>query len=371
MPRGSRDGRRLILSLFGLLLAGCAAVGPQASEAPPLWSEAQEAAPDPGLVRMNEALVRLAERLRPALVQVRVQGDAPRSPAPPAPEGPRPPDPRRGLGSGFLISPEGYLVTNHHVVTDAPRVEVRLADGRRFRAQVIGRDPRTDLALLKIDAPGPLPTLPIGDSDQARVGEFVLALGHPFGLDQTVSFGIVSRRGPGRAGDTGAGFDFIQTDAAVNPGNSGGPLVNMAGQVIGVNSMASRGGSIGFAIPSNLVKSLLPQLQARGRVQWGWLGVSIEEVSEELAGTLGLAEAKGVLVNRVLPGQPAERAGIKARDIILSLDGAPVAQPRDLIRLVSMTPVGKKVEVGVLRDGKSERLTVEIGEYKEPEERPQ
>jgi serine protease Do len=360
-----------IVGLLGLSLAGCAAVEPPASLAPPLWSEVREAEPEPGLARLNEALARLAERLRPALVQVRARPDAAGAPAAPAPEGQRPPERRRGLGSGFMIGPDGYLVTNHHVVADAPRIEVRLADGRLFRAQVVGRDARTDLALLKIQAPGPLPTLPLGDSDRARVGEFVLALGNPFGLEQSVSFGIVSRRGPGRAGDTAPGFEFIQTDAAVNPGNSGGPLVNMAGQVIGVNSMASRGGSIGFAIPSNLVKALLPQLHARGRAQWGWLGVGIEEVSEELAATLGLPEPKGVLVNRVLPGQPADRGGIKAKDIILSIDGVPVAQPRDLVRLVSTTPVGKKVEVGLLRDGKAERVTVEIGEYHEPEDRPQ
>ena len=203
----------------------------------------------------------------------------------------RPPRPRRArppgtqgrrsssarLRIGLHHPPDGYIVTNAHVVEDSDRIQIRLSDGRRFEGRLIGQDNRVDLALLKIEATG-LPVAALGDSNKLRVGEFVLALGHPFGLEQTVSFGIVSRKGAALQ-SAAPGFDFVQTDAAVNPGNSGGPLVNMAGEVVGVNSMAARNGSIGFAIPVNLVKALLPQLAGRAG-RWGWLGVSIAEISD-------------------------------------------------------------------------------------------
>jgi serine protease Do len=355
--------------VLGLLAALLAAGAPAAAQ--PLWTESQGAAPPPEIARLNDLMHELAERLKPALVQVRVRRTAAEQPegseTPGSPH--RPPDEgRRTSGSGFLIRHDGYLVTNAHVVEGAERIQVRLADGRRFDGRLVGQDNRVDLALVKIEGAG-LPTAALGDSNRLRVGEFVLALGHPFGLEQTVSFGIVSRKGAPLL-VAAPGFDFIQTDAAVNPGNSGGPLVNMAGEVVGVNSMAARGGSIGFAIPVNLVKSLLPQLAEKGKVEWGWLGVSITEVAEEDAGKYGLPEPRGVLIRRVMEGQPAEQGGVKAEDVVLGVDGAPVEGPRDLQRIISTTPVGRKVKLQVVREGKPTELEVTVGAYQEPPSRP-
>src|SRR5213079_1360933 len=256
----------------------------------------------PELARVNALLADLAEHLRPALVHVRVlravEGEAARE---------EPDEPRRGTGSGFVIEPGGLIVTNAHVVEGAETIQVRLFDGRRFAGNVVGRDDRVDLALIRIDGATNLTVLPLGDSNRLRVGEFVLALGHPFGLEQSVSFGIVSRKGAPLV-VAAPGFDFIQTDAAINPGNSGGPLVNMAGEVIGVNSMAARNGTIGFAIPINLVKGLLPQLASTGKVQWGWLGVGIAEIGDEDMPKYGLKEPRGVLIRSVVAGSPPIKA---------------------------------------------------------------
>jgi serine protease Do len=246
-------------------------------------------------------------------------------------------------------------------------VEVRLATGRRLPGMVVGRDRRVDLALVKVDTPARLPVLPLGDSNALRVGELVLALGHPFGLEQTVSFGIVSRKGA-PLGAAAPGFDYVQTDAAVNPGNSGGPLVNVAGQVVGVNSMAARNGSIGFAIPVNLVKGLLPQLLAKGKVEWGWLGVRIDEITEENAPEFGLHAPRGVGIASVMPGQPAAQGGLRARDVVVSIDGREVATPRELQRLIASTPAGTTVRITLLREGQEQQLPVTVGRYPDPEE---
>ena len=287
--------------------------------------------------------------------------------APTSEEGQEPQE-RRASGSGFIIDSEGVIVTNAHVVEDVNTAQVRLFDGRRFTGKVIGRDSRVDLALLRLDGVKGLPTLALADSNRVRVGEFVLALGHPFGLEHTVSFGIVSRKGAPLT-VAAPGFDFIQTDAAINPGNSGGPLVNMAGQVIGVNSMAARNGSIGFAIPSNVVKMLTPQLIAKGQVEWGWLGVSITEVGDDDVPRLKLRDSRGVLIRSVMPGEPADQGGVRPNDVIVALDGSPLDGPRDLQRVVASTPVGKKIRVTVLRDGREQQLDVTIGRYKATEER--
>jgi serine protease Do len=272
------------------------------------------------------------------------------------------PEPRRSSGSGFIIDPAGVIVTNAHVVEDVESAQVRLLDGRRFTAKVIGRDDRVDLALLRIDGAKDLPTLRFGDANRVRVGEFVLALGHPFGLEHTVSFGIVSRKGAPLT-VAAPGFDFIQTDAAINPGNSGGPLVNMAGEVIGVNTMAARNGSIGFAIPSNLVQTLVPQLATKGHVEWGWLGVSITEIPEDDLVKLKLQDPRGVLIRSVMPGEPADQGGVKPNDVILALDGTKLEGPRDLQRIVAAAPVGKKIRVTLLRDGREQDVEVTIGRY--------
>lgn len=355
--------RGLLLPMLSVaLLVGCAGSVPAAG---PLWQEGKSGAVPPEIARLNDLLSDLSERLKSGLVQIRVQRREP----PPA-EGAAPqesPDERmrRAAGSGFLIREDGLMVTNAHVVEGAERIQVKLADGRRFQGKLVGIDNRVDLALVTIEGVKSLPVLSLGDSNRLRVGEFVLALGHPFGLEQTVSFGIVSRKGAPLTA-AAPGFDFIQTDASVNPGNSGGPLVNMAGEVVGVNSMAARGGSIGFAIPVNLVKALLPQLAGKGKVEWGWLGVGIDEVSEEDITRLGLRESRGVLIRQVMPGQPAEAGGVKTMDVVLAVDGSRVNAPRDLQRIISTTPVGKTVTLTVIRGGKEAELQVTVGLYQEP-----
>src|SRR5262245_31870283 len=350
-------GRWIIGLSIGVALAGPAAGQPSGS----LWRESEGAAPEPELVRLNQALTRLADQLRPALVQIRVQ----RPTEEPDPEE----GPRRALGSGFVIHPSGYIVTNAHVVERSSSVQVRLASGRRLTWAVIGRDRRVDLALLNVEVPEPLPVLPLGDSERLAVGELVLALGHPFGLEQTVSLGIVSRKGaPLQA--AAPGFDFIQTDAAVNPGNSGGPLVDMSGRVVGVNTMAARNGSIGFAIPINLIKSLLPQLLAKGSVEWGWLGVRIDEITEDNVKDYGLDVPRGVGIEGVLPGQPAAAAGLRAKDVVLEVDGRSIASPRELQRVIATTPVGTAVKLSVWRDGQPQDLTVTIGRFPEEDATP-
>jgi len=353
-----RTALRLPLALIVAftLASGCAAPMADAE------TRAPAAGAPPELARFNDLLASLAERLKPALVHVRVRREVSTE------EGREPQEPRRASGSGFVIEPDGLIVTNAHVVDGVDAAQVRLFDGRRFTGKVIGRDGRVDLALLRIEGVSGLPTLSLGDSNGLRVGEFVLALGHPFGLEHTVSFGIVSRKGSPLT-VAAPGFDFIQTDAAINPGNSGGPLVNMAGQVVGVNSMAARNGSIGFAIPANLVKMLVPQLVAKGRVDWGWLGVGITEVSDEDLPRLGLREARGVLIRSVMPGEPAAQGGVKENDVFLALDGTRLEGPRDLQRVVASTPVGKKVRITLWRDGKEHDLEVTIGKYQDPEER--
>jgi serine protease Do len=363
MP-ASRPRALPLLVVLLLLVSGCAGAGGM-DTANTYWSEGQpSASPAPELARFNSLLADLAEQLRPGLVHIRVRRGPDKKEAKEAEESPG--EPRRTSGSGFVIDPSGLIVTNAHVIEGADWLQVRLADGRRFNGKVIGSDNRVDLALVRIEGASGLNVLPLGDSNRLRVGEFVLALGHPFGLEQSVSFGIVSRKGAPLMVAV-PGFDFIQTDAAINPGNSGGPLVNMAGQVVGVNSMAARNGSIGFAIPVNLVKLLVPQLATRGRVEWGWLGVSIAEITDEDVERLRLPDTRGVLIRGVMPGEPADRGGVKAEDVIVALDGNRLEGPRDLQRVVSSTPVGKKVRVILVRSGRETEVEVTIGAYKERE----
>lgn len=361
-----RSARRIAIWLVvgvALTMVGCATTAPSGN---PLWREGGGGVVPPEIARLNDLLSQLAERLKPALVQVRVRR-AQREGKPPESQ-PPPEERRRTSGSGFLVREDGLLVTNAHVVEGAERIEVKLADGRRFQGKLLGSDSRVDLALVRIEGVSGLAVLPLGDSNRLRVGEFVLALGHPFGLEQTVSFGIVSRKGaPLRA--AAPGFDYIQTDAAVNPGNSGGPLVSMAGEVVGINTLAARNGSIGFAIPINLVKGLLPQLAEKGEVAWGWLGVGIDEVSDEDAPKLGLREPRGALIRQVMAGQPADQGGLKAMDVVLAVDGSPVDAPRDLQRIIALTPVGKTVTLTVQRDGKETAVPVTVGRYQEQESR--
>ena len=357
----SRSRRPVLLAVILTIVLLASALPQSAAQETKYWREDTVVTPAPELARFNQLLADLTEQLRPALVHVRVR----RTPGKDGDEE-GPGEPRRSSGSGFIIEPSGLIVTNSHVVEDADSLQVRLADGRRFTGKVVGQDRRVDIALVKIEGATALPTLPLGDSNRVRVGEFVLALGHPFGLEQSVSFGIVSRKGTPLT-VAAPGFDYIQTDAAINPGNSGGPLVNMAGQVVGVNSMAARNGSIGFAIPANLVKLLVPQLATKGKVEWGWLGVSIAEIGDDDLDRLKLREARGVLVRGVMPGEPADQGGVKPDDVIIALDGTTLEAPRDLQRVVSTTPVGKRVRVVLLREGQETELEVTIGLYQERE----
>ena len=261
----------------------------------------------------------------------------------------------RSMGSGFVINANGHIVTNNHVVEGATEIIVKLSDGRELTAKVIGRDPKTDLALLKVEATG-LPTIALGDSSELKVGEPVMAIGNPFGLEQTVTTGIVSATG--RVIGQGPYDDFVQTDTSINPGNSGGPLINARGQAIGINAaiFSQTGGSvgIGFAIPSNQAKTVVTQLAETGRVSRSWLGVSIQPLTPELAKGFSIAETKGALVTSVTDDSPAAKAGIKQGDVITEYDGRKVNGSDDLPRLVAETTAGRDVPVTVVREGKTD-----------------
>ena len=270
------------------------------------------------------------------------------------------------LGSGFIIDPRGYIVTNNHVVANAEKVTVIFQDQSQHPAKVVGRDQRTDLALLKIKADKPLPYVSWGDSDNAKVGDWVVAVGNPFGLGGTVTAGIISALG--RNINEGPYDDFLQIDAPINRGNSGGPTFDLAGQVVGINTAiySPSGGSvgIGFAIPSNLAKYVVGELEAHGSVTWGWLGVAIQNISPAIAKSLGLnpEQPEGALVASVVGGSPAAKAGLKSGDVILSADGRPIRGAHDLPRLVAETPVGKTLKLSVVRDSQPQTIAATIGE---------
>ncbi len=268
------------------------------------------------------------------------------------------------LGSGFIISPDGYIVTNYHVISKADEIKVILKGGKHsYKAKVIGTDPETDLALLKINAGRKLPYLKFGDSDKIRPGDWVIAIGNPFGLDHTVTAGIISAKG--RVIGAGPYDDFLQTDASINPGNSGGPLLNMKGEVIGINTaIVASGQGIGFAIPSNMAKHIIAQLKKYKKVKRGWLGVTIQDVDENTAKALGLPEAKGALVASVIPGDPADKAGIKVGDVIISVNGKPVQDSRDLTRKIGNFAPGTRIKITVWRHGELKDFWVKLGERK-------
>ena len=268
----------------------------------------------------------------------------------------------RGAGSGFIISKDGYIVTNNHVIEGAQKITVKLADGRTFKAEVVGKDSFSDLALLKIPADN-LPVLPLGDSNLLRVGEWVIAIGNPFGLTHTVTVGVVSAKGRSGIGITDV-EDFIQTDAAINPGNSGGPLLNLKGEVIGVNTaIFTRSGGymgIGFAIPINLVKNVVEQLKTKGKVERGWLGVVIQDLTTDLAKELGIKATEGVLITEVMEDSPAKKAGLKENDVIVSFNGKPVKSASELRSLVLQTKPGTTVELEILRGAEKKVIKVKI-----------
>jgi len=333
--------------------------------AAPFWKEEPGTAPLPPQLGV---WVELARLVKPAVVNVgTTQRTAPRG----GPEDffrrffgeptPGPPE-RQSLGSGIVVSPDGYVVTNMHVVRGAGAIVVRLADHSEHRARLVGGDPRTDIALLKIDA-GRLPTLPFGDSDQAQVGEPVMAIGNPFGLELTITTGIVSAKE--RFIGTGPYDDFIQTDASINPGNSGGPLVDTRGALIGINTaiFSQSGGSIGigFAIPVNIAKDVLPQLRATGTVVRGYLGIAVAPVPPEVRRALALPPQRGALVADVVSRSPAAAAGLVPGDVITALQDAPVQSPTDLTRRVARTPPGTRVTLAIVDENGERRATATLG----------
>ncbi len=342
--------------------------------ADPLWTEIS----DGPAARKAESLpdfVDLAARLSPAVVNVSTeQKNLPKVGAPPASDGGDPgdrfgqpfadedPSLPESVGSGFIISRDGFILTNEHVVEGAQRIKVTLQDGRQFRARVTGRDDKTDVALIKIDASGHLPIAPLGDSDGLRVGAWVIAIGNPFGFDHSVTAGIVSAKGRFIPGNYD---DFIQTDASINPGNSGGPLIDQHGAVVGVNSaIYTRSGSsmgIGFAVPVNLIKDELPQLRSRGSVVRGWLGVYIEPVSQTQAEAAGLSAPHGALVEQTIDDSPARAAGLRRGDIIVGFNQHEIGESQELPLMVGAVPVGHSAMLTVIRDRITRKVPIVIG----------
>jgi Do/DeqQ family serine protease len=275
----------------------------------------------------------------------------------------RPPrEESRASGSGLIVDPAGYILTNNHVIENAQEITVRLSDARKFQARLVGRDPKTDLAVLKVDSPTPLPVADLGDSDHLRVGQWAIAIGNPFGLDRTVTVGIISATARTRVGVT-TYESFIQTDASINPGNSGGPLLNIDGKVIGINTaIVATGQGIGFSIPINMAKEVMQQLITRGRVVRGWLGIVIQDLTDELASSFGVGELEGVLVSDVMKGGPAESSGLKPGDIIVELGGVKITEVPELQRRVAAVTPGESITLKVIRERQPISVVVGLGE---------
>lgn len=373
-----RAQRLIVGILLGALWLVPSAAAAQSSSAAGKVSDSKAI-----LHAMEDAFAAVADRVTPSVVNVSVKSrKVPPGESGQPPEGEQrfrdffgpefydrffkrrsPREEARSMGSGVIVDARGYILTNAHVVEGAAEIEVRLSDDRKFAATVVGRDPKTDLAVVKIDSgAAPLPAATLGDSDKLRTGQWAIAIGNPFGLDRTVTVGIISATGRTRVGV--ATYEaFIQTDASINPGNSGGPLLNLDGRVIGINTaIVSLGQGIGFAIPINMAREVMTQLIAKGRVVRGWLGISIQELTEELAAGFGVPGKGGVLIADVLKDGPAEAAGLKRGDIIVDLGGATVKTVPDLQKRVAAIRPGRDVTVGVLRDRKISKLTVKIGE---------
>jgi serine protease Do len=350
---------------------------------PPTQARATTPAPIAAAEALQSAFVSVADRVRPAVVHIGTLQVA-RVRRPPLMPGPNADDPffkdffdqffgrsgpgRReefqtpGLGSGVIVDKRGYVLTNFHVVRGADAVTVRLADKQEFRGRIVGSDSKTDIAIIKFDAPADVRVASLGNSDTLRVGEWAIAIGNPFGLDQTVTVGVVSATGRADVG-IATYENFIQTDASINPGNSGGPLVNLRGEVIGINTaIVATGQGIGFAIPANMVKRVTAQLIDRGRVQRGWIGVALQPMSPELAQAMGVPDARGAIVARVYPGSPAETAGLAQNDVIVGFDGAPVEDYHQLQRMSSEAEVGRTVKLDVVRRKEKKSLVLKVAE---------
>jgi serine protease Do len=304
-----------------------------------LWHQGDPNDGDPDLERLNQAFIRMAEKVRQAVVHVRVE-------------------PTKTRGSGFIISPQGYILTAQHVVNDAKEIEIRLANRQRVRGEIVAADAQIDFAIIKIRGEQEFPVLPLSDSDALKVGEFVGSLGYPFGLDSSLHVGIVSRRG--KRQNTSAAFDHIQVDSPANSGESGGPLVNMKGHVVGMITQASEKGTIGFAVPINVIKVMIPRVMRGERIAWGWLGVKLSDLTLDTAEGLGVSPVRGVLVSSVLANQPADRAGVLSRDVILSVDDVAVDRPSEVLRVIKGTEVGDEVALTIFRKGETFVVPVKL-----------
>jgi len=364
--RTIRRSRVLASVLFGCWVCSFAVGSPVFADAIQLWSEKPgrtlQARDSLGLSLFSD----LAEKLSPAVVNIRVLervpvqpfGDFPWGNVPNAPGVP-PSDQfrQKGEGSGFIINKEGLILTNAHVIDGSDEIQVGLKNGRLFRGQVIGVDKITDVGLVKIQSPEPLPILPLGSSERLKIGEWVMAIGSPFGLEQSVTVGIVSAKG--RSLGRSSFDDFIQIDAAINPGNSGGPLINTRGEVVGINSMIlAQGQGLGFSLPIDLVKRILPQLSETGKVARSWLGVVIQEITIDIQERLGLKDGQGAYVVQVVRNGPADKAGIMEGDVIIGFLGQPLRSSRELPLKCAHAPAGQPVSLTLIRDGKKISLTV-------------
>jgi serine protease Do len=326
-----------------------------------LWNEGAKSTPP---ATNLQQFVKLAGKLGPTVVNVVAITNGLRESIPlPDPSAPDKPHPRgKGQGTGFIIHKSGFILTNTHVIEGADDIRVRLADERELTAHLVGKDDRTDIALLKIESPGELPTAPLGNSDEVQIGEWVVAIGNPFGLDHTVTAGIVSAKGRRdvRPGGTQSGYyDFIQTDASINPGNSGGPLINTRGEVIGINTaMNAQGQGIGFAIPINMAKVIAPLLKSHGRAPRSWLGIYPQPITQQLKKAFGLGDTRGALLADVVSDSPAAHVGLRSGDVVTELDGKPIRRSDDLVWAVATAAAGKKISVTVVRGGKPFKVEV-------------
>jgi len=354
----------------GLMLAGCEQQPQSTIEKSVRTEEVKPPVEHPPaeLLATQLAFTEVSTKVTPAVVNIRAERVRAVSRLGPLFEdffgdlfrAPRTPQSEQSLGSGFILSADGIILTNAHVIEGAEQIKVRLADQRVFPGEVLGIDPKTDVAVLKVKSDQPLPVAVLGNSDRIKVGHWALAIGNPFGLDSTLTVGVVSATGRANVGIEDY-EDFIQTDASINPGNSGGPLLNIYGEVVGINTaIVAAGQGIGFAIPINLARQVAEQLIATGEVTRGWLGVSMQPVDPALAESFGLEKVTGALVTKVLPDTPAERAGVQRGDILLTFAGKTIRGVRELQLMVASAPIGKPVPIDILRDGRRLSLTVEI-----------
>jgi serine protease Do len=377
--RLSKHPIRLYSLLGKVLLLAIAMITVASWPLPACAREKQQAEKPEAPIDLRTAIVQVAQQAIPAVAHIEVtQAQTVTSSQLPFENDPffrrffgAPDTPRKfkrelkGLGTGMIMDSEGHILTNNHVVAGATKIQVLLASGEQYDATVVGADPKTDLAVIKISAKQSLPHVTLGDSDKVAVGEWVVAIGHPRGLDQTVTQGIISAKHRAGIMDPSSYQDFLQTDAAINPGNSGGPLLNLQGEVIGVNAaiVSESGGyeGIGFAIPSKMALYISEQLIARGKVERGWMGVSVQDLTPELSKSLGVEGTKGALIAEVVKGGPADKAGVKKDDIVIIYRGKQITNASVLRNEVAIGPIGQEAKVTVLRKGKKQELTVKIG----------